>query len=100
MLSFIVSKTFKATEEILGPPEIPPFPNNSYKREILNGELNTFNFVQFYPSLSIGYDLQLGLGTYIEPNFTLLIPARSMFSNDNVKNYLISFGINFYRKVW
>ena len=101
MLSFIINHTFKATEEILGPPEMPPFSTNppSYIRDILRGATNSFNRIQFYPALSIGYDLQLGLGTYAEPNFSLLISPQSMFSNDNVTNYLISFGINFYRKI-
>ena len=101
MLSFIIDKTFKATEEILGPPEIPPFSTNppSYKRDILNGEINTFNLFQLEPSLSIGYDLQLGLGTYISPHFTLLIPTKSMFSNDNLTNFSTSFGIIFYRRI-
>ena len=100
MLSFVLNNSFEATEEILGPPEIPPFLTNppSHKREILNGKINSFNTVIFSPTFTVGYDFQLGFGTYFEPHFTVAFPTNSMLTGDNLKNLSTSFGINFYRK--
>lgn len=100
VLSFIITKNFKVTEEILGPPEMPPFNTNprSYKRDVLNGEINAMNVIQINPAFTVSYDLQLGLGTYIEPNFIFLAPIRSMFTDNDIANYEFAFGVKFYRK--
>jgi hypothetical protein len=99
--SYIFEKTFNVTEEILGPPEVPPFTTNppSYKRDILNGEIASMHYFQIKPAISIGYDMQLGRGTYFEPNISFTIPTFSMFKGTNVHNYITSLGINFYRKI-
>jgi hypothetical protein len=99
--SFLINNSFTVTEEILGPPEVPPFSTNppSYKRDVLDGKINSLNKVQIIPTVSIGYDLQLGLGTYIEPNISLQIPLFSVFSGATVTNSLVSFGLKIHRKI-
>lgn len=99
-LAFIVLNDFNITERIVGPPEIPPFAgtSNPYEREILNGQISSFVPLRFYPEINIGYDIELGLGTYLEPTLTLAFPLTSMFSGAKVSNYSTSFGLKFYRK--
>ena len=94
----IVNNDFVAMEEILGPPEVPPFSTNpkSYKREITSGQFNKINKFNIKPQVKIGYNLELGRGSYIEPNICFSIPLRSMFSDDKINHYSILFGINFF----
>lgn len=89
------TNNFVVKEKILGPPEVPPFSTNppSYERNVLNGEFNKFNLINFSPRFSIGYDLQVGLGKYITPLISAEIPLTKMLSEDNVKNFAIYVGI-------
>jgi hypothetical protein len=98
-LGYIVSNGYTATEEILGPTEVPPFSTNppSYTREITSGELKQLNNFVIKPFFRLGYDLELGRGTYIEPHLCILFPLWSMISGDKVNHYSASFGINLYR---
>jgi len=101
-LGAIVNNVFYANEEILGPAEVPPFPTNppSYKREITTGELKKINSFFVNTHIKIGYNLDIGKGSYIEPNLCFSIPLGSMFSTEKLSNYAISFGINYYTSLY
>ena len=94
----IINNSFSANEEILGPPEVPPFSTNppSYKREITAGKFKELNNLFLKPQIRVSYDLELGRGSYVEPNVCFSIPLWSMFSGDKVRHYSILFGINYY----
>jgi hypothetical protein len=97
LLAYIIENNFLVTEKILGPPELPPFNTipPSYKREIIAGEMRTINKFKIQPSFSIGYDMQLARGTYIEPNISFTPSTHTMFYGDKVNYYAIIFGIKF-----
>ena len=91
--------SFSVNEEILGPADVPPFQTNppSYSREIVAGELKSLNIFQIRPHIKLSYNLQLGRGTYIEPNLCYKIPLGSIFNGDDVLHNSILFGVSFYR---
>ena len=99
-LSFVILNDFNITERIVGPPEIPPFTGtpNSYEREVLNGQISSFTPLQFYSEINIGYDIDIGIGMYLEPKLTISFPITSMFSGAKVSNHLTSLGLRFYKK--
>jgi hypothetical protein len=98
----IINNNFEVNEEILGPPEVPPFKTNppSYKRKINTGKINELNNFFLKSHIKISYNLEIKNGTYIEPNICFAMPLGSMFEGEKVKHYSILFAINYYTSLF
>lgn len=99
-LGFITNKTMDFYEEILGPADEPPFePSHTYKIKQDFVEAPAINSLTLGLGLQIGYDLNLGYGSYLQPAIKLNLPMNDFTENEKWKKTSISFSITIYRGV-
>lgn len=100
-LSFAVltgnSETHK--EKIIGPSWAPPFSTNpaSYERLVSEGKVEELKSFDIYSTVSVGYDIDAGIGYYISPKIGFRIPMMSLISKGDWKRSSVIFGLSFSR---
>lgn len=94
LLCAVAGDSFSVTETILGPPEVPPFGTlpPSFSRTLITGHSDV-NRLRLQPLISVGYDIPLFRGTYIEPTLYFTLPTFTLLSGDNIRNYNVFLGV-------
>lgn len=96
---FLLDNTEKHYEEITGPSYAPPFPTNppSYKRLVSEGKIEDMNSLVIRPELSLGYDLDIGIGYYISPQLSISYNLTNIIDKGNWKSLQYGIGVNIMR---
>ncbi|MDQ1266692.1 MAG: hypothetical protein QG635_1844 [Bacteroidota bacterium] len=96
-MQFLLIQDNQHLERIISPPE-EYFPTNppSQERQISKGQIPEIRQFIFTPSVQLGYDLNLGLGTYSTPYFSVEFPVMDAISEGNWRRWAFSAGLRIY----
>jgi hypothetical protein len=90
-LRFVASNNFEHKEKTIGD---GVFNNGMNERKINSGEMSELSFINIYPTLKIGYDLNLGLGLYASPFIDFSFSLLNQSKEDAWKNYNFRIGVS------
>jgi hypothetical protein len=97
--AFLLKNFEKHIEEITAPSYAPPFPTNppSFKRLVSEGKIEDVRPFSLSTAFSIGYDLDLGIGSYVSPYFSISYNFTDMISKGNWKSLQYGIGLKVMR---
>lgn len=92
-----LSGSFKNSESVTTPNHA--FNDGSIKREINDGHLPNLAKFILSPEIAIGYDVNLGLGLYASPRFSIAYNLNSLVQDDSWHSIKFGLGICVYRGI-
>ncbi|MBM2816335.1 MAG: hypothetical protein HW421_3097 [Ignavibacteria bacterium] len=96
--SFTISPVY--TQNILSPPEIHFSTGNPYKRNMQSSKTPPIRQVNLIPQIKLGYDFQVGLGTYSSIWIGAGLPILSVTSEGDWHRWYFSAGLCIYKGVF
>lgn len=95
-LGFLVSNKSEFYEKIVSPPEAR-FNDGSQRRTIANGVISDVQTMFFTPKLNLGYDLDLGLGTYSSIALSAGLPIINISKDSEWLSWIFQLNIKIFR---
>lgn len=96
-----LGESFEFTERIKSPPEASFDPDlRIQERTFETGSIGPVSNFLLYPKIILGYDLNLGRGTYATPAFTLGWQANSITSEGEWRRLSLSLGVSIHRGIF
>lgn len=93
---FLVSNKSEFYEKIVSPPEAR-FNDGSQRRTIANGVISDIQPIFFTPKLNLGYDLNLGLGTYSSIALSAGLPIINISKDSEWLSWIFQLNIKIFR---
>ncbi len=94
----LISDNSEHIEKIISPNNIP-FNDGTYERNISLGKIDNLRTFLISPKISLGYDINLGIGTFANLNSFVNIPIFSNLNKENWKAWNFGFGIKIYKGI-